>query len=1039
MSSSSPHPPSLTVASLFPGDFSIDWILELTQKKASEVIQELEEGVHKGSLTKKRPGLYAFADPEERQPYLKSLPAKDKERLHQHAVKILSLDIQDSDRRAQALSHHLLQLINDYEGCLWLLRAGDSFLRSFKNEKALCCYRKALDDLSLRRGPEADALFTKTAVKYSKVSTARQDTAMVLSLLQEAMKRARKGDDKSGQSLLEMHMAKNEWLRGQYDNALRRFNKGWSMAKAINDPKLLRSATTFNTFFFYWQGLFKDAVKYYEESVPGVDKFPRGGFPILAAQVAGYCYAQTGQESQGLGMMDAIRKQCLAMGNHYLAATAGSGMAAVMIDLRRVDDALDLLEQSIAEASKEKNDWVWIRGNLMRAFIHFLKLDYDASALYLKNFLRESKRIHMVLRSYTYFIELCWAMETGQLPPQPGVSLENEIQLIIKSQNIFMKGVAYRYKALLQVRQGAHPREIIDSLNLSLKHLERSGQQKAIAQTQADLARQYLATGKEELARETAQTACNILGAINQALIPEELLPMIKQPSTSHDLLKEILKLGRDVVTIRDDKELIQQILVTANRLTGAERAAIFMHDPEREEDRFMLRGSKNLTSEQIGHSSFRSSMELINKVINDGKGRIVATSPPEGPPGGQGDVIRSRICVPMTLRNKVVGVLYHDNRLLSSAFEESDLELLAYFAAQAAFAMDNAKAYQEINRLNQKLTQEKLYYEEQQVNRLHFNEIVCTGPPMMKILTQVQQVANTASAVLILGETGVGKELVARAIHKISPRRDKPFIRVLCSALSENLLPSELFGHEKGAFTGAIARRAGRFELADGGTLFLDEIGELSLEMQVRLLRVLQTHEFERVGGTETIYSDFRLVTATNRNLEEEIRKQNFRLDLYHRLNVFPIKVPPLRERKEDIGPLANHFLKIHASKSGEPVKQLRNADLAKLVQYTWPGNVRELENIIERGILLGNGKEFRLPTLGLGHPLSNRDLGGHTLRDNERRHILWALELTGWKVRGKGGAAELLEINPSTLAFRMKKLGIERPAVDAKEVAAQ
>ncbi len=939
------------------------------------------------------------------------------------------VNVQDSDRKAKALSHHLLQLTNDYDGCLWLLKAGDSYLRVFKNEMALCCYRKALEDLLLQRGREADELFTETAVKYSKVSTARRDTTEVLSILREAMERARTWEDKCSQSLLEMHMAKNEWLRGQYDDALRRFNKGWNMAKNLNNPRLLRSATSFNTFFFYWQGLFKDAVNCYEESVPGVDKFPHGGFPILAAQVAAYCYSQIGQETQGLGMMDAIRKQCLEMGNRYLAATAGSGMAAVMIDLRRVDDALALLEQSIADASKEQNDWVWIRGNLMRAFIYFLKENYDSSLRYLKDFLHDSRRVHVVLRSYTYFLELCWAMETGKLPPQPGVSLENEIQSMIESQNVFMKGVAYRYKAMLQIRNGMSPQSIIASLNLSLKHLDRTGQKKAIGQTQAELARQYLAVGKEELARKTAQTACDILGAINQILIPEDLRPLIKQPSSSRELLEEILKLGRDVVTIRDDKELIQQILTTANRLTGAERAAIFLHDQNLKNKHAKLRGSKNLTSEQITHPSFHSSMELINTVMADGKGKIVA-KPTDNLKGWPEDIIRSRICVPMTLRNKVVGVLYHDNQLLSSAFKESDLDLLAYFAAQAAFAIDNSRAYQEIKRLNQKLTQEKLYYEEQQVNRLHFDEIVGNSLPMIQVLSQVEQVAATSSTVLILGETGVGKELVARAIHKTSTRHDKPFIRVLCSALPESLLPSELFGHEKGAFTGAIGRRVGRFELADGGTLFLDEIGELSFDMQVSLLRVLQTREFERIGGTETIRSDFRLVAATNRDLEEEVRRGKFRMDLFHRLNVFPIKVPPLRERKEDIGPLANHFLKIHASKSGEPVVQLRTSDLTKLLQYDWPGNVRELENIIERGILLGNGKDFRVPTLGLGQPPANRDMGNHTLRDNERRHILWALEQTGWRVRGNGGAAELLDINPSTLAFRMKKLDIHRPA---------
>ncbi|MEI9478370.1 MAG: sigma 54-interacting transcriptional regulator, partial [Deltaproteobacteria bacterium] len=244
-----------------------------------------------------------------------------------------------------------------------------------------------------------------------------------------------------------------------------------------------------------------------------------------------------------------------------------------------------------------------------------------------------------------------------------------------------------------------------------------------------------------------------------------------------------------------------------------------------------------------------------------------------------------------------------------------------------------------------------------------------------------------------------------------------------------ESLIPSELFGHEKGAFTGANRRRLGRFELADGGTLFLDEIGDISLDIQVRLLRVLQTKEFERVGGSETLKSDFRLVVATNRDLEQRITAQKFRADLYYRLAVFPIFVPPLRERKQDIPILAHYFLKIYSKKMRKDFSRIPNAEMEKLLQYHWPGNVRELENIIERGTILSSGAHFRVPELGTDLQELSPNRGGMTLRDNERRHILWALEKTGWKVRGGGGAAELLDLPASTLAFHMKKLGIQRP----------
>jgi transcriptional regulator with GAF, ATPase, and Fis domain len=383
-----------------------------------------------------------------------------------------------------------------------------------------------------------------------------------------------------------------------------------------------------------------------------------------------------------------------------------------------------------------------------------------------------------------------------------------------------------------------------------------------------------------------------------------------------------------------------------------------------------------------------------------------------------------------MILRDQVVGILYHDNRLLKNAFKESDLKLLAYFAAQAAIAMDNARAYEEINRLNCKLTEEKLYYEEENLQHTHFEDFIGESPAIMRVLSEVEKVAGTETSVLILGETGVGKELVARAIHRHSPRQDKPFIRILCNTLPDSLISSEFFGHEKGAFTGATQRRIGRFELADGGTIFLDEIGELPREVQVRLLRVLQTKEFERVGGSNTLRSDFRLVAATNRDLEKEVKAKKLRMDLYYRLNVFPIYVPPLRERREDIPLLAHFFLQSYATKMSKTFGRIADDQLAKLIQYDWPGNVRELENVIERATILNPGPRFRVPEQLGGFPQVSESQTKPTLREAERRHILWALQKTGWKIRGKGGCSELLDVHPSTLAYRMKKLGIQKPA---------
>jgi transcriptional regulator with GAF, ATPase, and Fis domain len=382
-----------------------------------------------------------------------------------------------------------------------------------------------------------------------------------------------------------------------------------------------------------------------------------------------------------------------------------------------------------------------------------------------------------------------------------------------------------------------------------------------------------------------------------------------------------------------------------------------------------------------------------------------------------------------MIVRNKVVGVLYHDNTHYANSFSDADLKLLSAFASQAAIALDHAEAYAEIQRLNQKLNEEKQYYKEQSVQNINSNDLIGKSSKIMEVLNKINQVADTETTVLILGETGVGKGLVAKALHLHSKRNNHPFIKVLCNALPDSLICSELFGHEKGAFTGSVQRRIGRFELADGGTIFLDEIGDLQLDVQAQLLQVLQSKEFERVGGSETIKSNFRLITATNRDLADAVKNQRFRSDLYYRLNVFPIYVPPLRDRKEDIPILVYHFLKTFSNRMGKIINGIPKREMEKMMQYDWPGNVRELESIIERGTVLSQQGHFRLPELNTASLELHPSTTTMTHEENERLHILQTLKKTGWKVRGKGGAAEILDIHYSTLFFRMKKLGIQRP----------
>jgi formate hydrogenlyase transcriptional activator len=314
--------------------------------------------------------------------------------------------------------------------------------------------------------------------------------------------------------------------------------------------------------------------------------------------------------------------------------------------------------------------------------------------------------------------------------------------------------------------------------------------------------------------------------------------------------------------------------------------------------------------------------------------------------------------------------------------------------------------------------------------NQRRFEQIIGNSPALETVLEQTEQVAPTDSTVLIQGETGTGKELIARAIHNLSSRCGRPFMKLNCAAIPFDLLESELFGHEKGAFTGAIAQKIGRFEMADKGTLFLDEVGDIPPALQPKLLRVLQEQEFERLGGTRTHQVDVRLVAATNRDLVAMVKRNEFRSDLYYRLNVFPIPLPPLRARREDIPALVEHFVDIYARRMGKQIDQIAPETMSELTSYVWPGNIRELQNFIERSVIVSSGNVLQPPLSSLKVAAAAESQGAVTLEDAERDHIRKILEQTRWVVAGPNGAAARLGIKRSTLYFRMQKLGISRPS---------
>jgi formate hydrogenlyase transcriptional activator len=531
---------------------------------------------------------------------------------------------------------------------------------------------------------------------------------------------------------------------------------------------------------------------------------------------------------------------------------------------------------------------------------------------------------------------------------------------------------------------------------------------------------------------------------------------LLVSAETDRDRYQLLLDINNAVVTHLGLRNLLRATCDSLRKVIPHDAASISLYDPESKQLR--------LHSFDLQYSSDLEQGALF-PLEGSPQGRAFTSLRPvsithlnlEEFPAPQirhayNDGLRSGCIIPLVAHDRALGTLDIASRS-EGAFSEEDVQLLTHIAKQIAIAVENALAYREISALKDKLAQEKLYLEEEIRNEMNFDQIVGDSPALRQVLELVQTVAPSDSTVLLLGETGTGKELIARAIHDHSRRKNRTFVKLNCAAIPTGLFESELFGHEKGAFTGAIAQKVGRLELADQGTLFLDEVGDVPLEIQPKLLRALQEREFERLGSTRTKKVDVRLVAATNRNLDKMIVDREFRSDLYYRLNVFPIRIPPLRERREDIPVLARYFAQKFAQQMEKRIETISAAAMRALTEWDWPGNVRELANFIERAVILTRGGSLELPLQELrrGYMDQSTATAAHRDRDEiarivketlnaldntkgvvdgfankQREQIVTALTDSKGRVGGQDGAAIRLGINRTTLLSRMKKLGI-------------
>ncbi|HUC55049.1 MAG TPA: sigma 54-interacting transcriptional regulator [Candidatus Cybelea sp.] len=549
------------------------------------------------------------------------------------------------------------------------------------------------------------------------------------------------------------------------------------------------------------------------------------------------------------------------------------------------------------------------------------------------------------------------------------------------------------------------------------------------------------------------RVASQVAVAADNALNLEASQAYQSQLARERDRLQVVLEVNNVLITSREVPELFRGIVKTLERVMHHDYTSLALLDPQT--------GLLKIHALDFPGKQGLIKQEITVPPDTTPSGQAIASGQPFLARGAEIDRYANEIiqvlrtsgvqticCVPLITHGQAFGTLNVASRRIE-AFSPQDVELLQQVAAQIAIAVENALAFKEIEALKNKLAEEKLYLEEEIRTEFNFEEIIGESPALKRALAQVELAAPAGTTVLLLGETGTGKELFARAIHNLSPRRDRTFVKVNCAAIPSGLLESELFGHERGAFTGAISQKIGRFELADRGTLFLDEVGDLPLELQPKLLRVLQEQEFERLGGNRTQRVDVRVVAATNQDLAKLVSERAFRSDLFYRLNVFPIQIPALRDRAEDLPLLVRYFVQRFSRQLNKAVEYIPADAMDALTHYSWPGNVRELENLIERAVLLSPGKELRIPfaelkssapaatasanssssLTSLTSSISSTSPAISTLEEAERQHILRALKQTQWRIAGPKGAAVLLDIKRTTLQARMRKLGIRRP----------
>lgn len=1012
---------------------SIETLISLSGASVSKVLNLMEKLKSRNIVSEKKApgkGIY-FLDHIDVLLELAKL-CSSAEVTHEATRKIIDFytaSPEESEERILILARLYLGLKDSLDGLTYLWKAAEILHRSNRKKEALEYYDHLINLLMKNHEtPENAEIFLGSVLQKLSIRMCETPIGEELSLLVIAEGIAKKFRMWRYLAQFKLAIARDLQLTNQHEKASKYVEDFQKLAVQLQDPGMLKAATLSTSFFFFSKGNFAEAVRCYENTIGNLEEFGDDETTLNAGLWVAFSFVICGRVSRGMGMIDAIRAKAISLNIEITTILADFIAAHAMLEVRNVPDAEFFVDRIINADKRAPGRFILWGAYACKAFVLCAKGEYANSFECHKKAWKYARPMGWVHHVGPWTFEYLKALETNGFADDL-MTYHSEIEQFIRSGSTYMRGAAFRYRAL-NTTDNKHGDQELSDLKNSERLLKTAGAEIELARTMIALGSYYMQKEDLKSAQSYAQKAFSLFSEVDKDLVPRELQELMPQEQRIEVMIRKMIALNKSLGKLDDTPNFLGQAVDIAMHFAAAKQGAFFVVEPSGNIQEIVCRNlglfSANTDDLLLVKEIVQHAMKKGSEVVSLRSGQVATISPDALLKAG----IDSFLCMPAELDNYVYGYLYLGNRLGRVLLSDNLLSFLRLFCSQVAVILSNIRAYKEMKDLKDRFETEATFYKQELGADTPIEMIIGQSNGIKRIVDQIRQVAPTDSTVLILGETGVGKELVAKAIHNLSERKGRPFIPVNLSALTQDLVASELFGHEKGAFTGANERHIGRFELANGGTIFLDEIGDLPLGAQVKLLRVLQEGTFERVGGTKQIQSDFRVIAATNKDLCTEIEQGTFRQDLYYRLNVFPIIVPPLRNRKDDIPLLTHHFINIFSTKLRKKIGHIPSMELKKLLDYPWPGNVRELQHLVERSVILANnhGISFSIDTISSSYDSSRAHSDLKSLEDVERAHIERVLNDTLWRIKGPNGAAVILKMQPSTLHSRMKKLGIGR-----------